>query len=802
MRDKVFVVFVISILAVFNLFSQTSTAPSGSGTQLSPYQIADFSNLLWISESSSRWSAYYEQTANIDASATSVGSFNSGAGWSPIGNATTSFSGAYNGKKYIISNLYINRYGSNNIGLFGSVNSNAVIQNLGIEGIGIKGDFYVGSLVGDNAGTINSCFATGNVTNNSNYSGVGGLVGNNTGTISNCYTQNGTITSVSGSSFGIGGLVGINTGSGLIEKSYSKCTVISPSQQAGGLVGRNGFNTGGTVKNCYATGNVSGTIYSGGLIGIVVSGVIENCYSTGVVTISDPATYAQEAGLIGSNSGTVTNCFWDTQTSGKAASSGGTGKTTAQMKTLTTFTSANWDFQLETVNGTNNIWGMNCSDNNTYPFLSFEGFTGGGCNPVEWVGSISTSWAVAGNWSTNSVPSYGDITFSSSAVNDLALDQNRVVNSINFNGSNKKVVLTNFNLTLYNIVGGNASSYIKTNGTGVLSKNNLLNDPNDSSYPNSFEFPVGNSTYNPLLIWNTSNKVGDFSVRVSDNVLLNGTAGMTANSPVVNRTWQVSKSTVNDGNGVFMAFNWDYNDVINGSLVAPKMNYFNGSSWEIPNINNLFPLSPNDKTLEVTNYVGSLSSSLFAISEGSSPLPIELTAFNANCSEIGTTINWQTASEHHSASFDVEKSRDGNNWSLLESIQAAGNSTTLLDYSVVDSEKATDVMYYRLNQIDQDGASKIYGPISANCFETTDFTATVFPNPTKDLFTLEISNNTAQNLSIQLIGTDGKVVYQTMQFLEAGTTILPLSSEHLNEGIYTLQVNTENAMETIKLVVL
>ena len=802
MRDKVFVVFVISILAVFNLFSQTSTAPSGSGTQLSPYQIADFSNLLWITESSSRWSAYYEQTANIDASATSVGSFNSGAGWSPIGNATTAFSGAYNGKKYIISNLYINRYGSNNIGLFGSANSNAVIQNLGIEGIGIKGDFYVGSLVGDNAGTINLCFASGNVTNNSNYSGVGGLVGNNTGTISNCYTQNGTITSVSGSSFGIGGLVGINTGSGLIEKSYSKCTVISPSQQAGGLVGRNGFNTGGTVKNCYATGNVSGTIYSGGLIGIVVSGVIENCYSTGLVTISDPATYAQEAGLIGSNSGTVTNCFWDTQTSGKATSSGGTGKTTAQMKTLTTFTSANWDFQLETVNGANNNWGMNCSDNNSYPFLSFEGFTGGGCNPVEWVGSISTSWAVAGNWSTNSVPSYGDITFSSSAVNDLALDQNRIVNSINFNGSNKKVVLTNYNLTLLNIVGGNASSYIKTNGTGVITMNNMLNDPNDYTFPNSFEFPVGNSTYNPLYIWNTSNNAGNFSIRVIDNVLLNGTAGMTAYTPVVNRTWQVSKSTVNDGNGVFMAFNWDYNDVINGSLVAPKMNYFNGSSWEIPNINNFFPLSPNDKTLEVTNYVGPLSSSLFAISEGTSALPVELTTFNTNCNEEGTTINWQTASEHHSASFDVEKSRDGNNWSLLESIQAAGNSTTLVDYTVVDSEKATDVVYYRLNQIDQDGASKIYGPISANCFETTDFTATVFPNPTKDLFTLEISNNTAQNLSIQLIGTDGKVVYQTMQFLEAGTTILPLSSEHLNEGIYTLQVNTENAMETIKLVVL
>ena len=802
MREKVILVSVIFILAVFNLFSQTSTVPSGSGTQQSPYQIADFSNLLWITESSSRWNAFYEQTTDIDASVTSSNSFNSGAGWSPIGDAITEFSGNYNGKKFKISNLFINRYGSNYIGLFGKTSSNASIQNLGIEGIGIKGDFYVGSLVGDNAGTINLCFATGNVTNNSNYSGVGGLAGNNTGTISNCYTQNGTITSLSGSSFGIGGLVGINTDSGLIEKSYSKCTVISPSQQAGGLVGRNGFNTGGTVKNCYATGNVSGTIYSGGLIGTVVSGLIENCYSTGVVTISDPAAYAQEAGLLGANSGTVTNCFWDTQTSGKATSSGGTGKTTAQMKTLTTFTSANWDFQLETVNGANDNWGMNCSDNNSYPFLSFEGFTGGGCNPVEWVGSISTSWAVAGNWSTNSVPSYGDITFSSSAVNDLALDQNRMVNSINFNGSNKKVVLTNFNLTLFNIVGGNASSYIKTNGTGVLSKNNLLNDPNDSSYPNSFEFPVGNSTYNPLFIWNTSNKVGDFSVRVSDNVLLNGTAGMTANSPVVNRTWQVSKSTVNDGNGVFMAFNWDYNDVINGSLVAPKMNYFNGNSWEIPNINNYFPLSPNDKTLEVTNYVGSLSSSLFAISEGSSPLPIELTSFNTHCSENSTTINWQTASEHNSAFFDVEKSRDGSNWSVVKTVAASGNSNETINYSVKDEEKATSIVYYRLIQMDQDGVSKVYGPISANCNTYSDFSALVYPNPTNGLLTITINNSTPQTIEMEIVGADGKVDVQTTSSIEAGCSELPLNTEGLKAGVYTLNILGKNTLQQVKVIVL
>ena len=79
---------------------------------------------------------------------------------------------------------------------------------------------------------------------------------------------------------------------------------------------------------------------------------------------------------------------------------------------------------------------------------------------------------------------------------------------------------------------------------------------------------------------------------------------------------------------------------------------------------------------------------------------MELTTFNTNCNEEGTTINWQTASEHNSATFEVEKSRDGSNWNLIETVQAAGNSITLVDYTVVDSEKATDVVYYRLNQID------------------------------------------------------------------------------------------------------
>lgn len=204
-------------------------------------------------------------------------------------------------------------------------------------------------------------------------------------------------------------------------------------------------------------------------------------------------------------------------------------------------------------------------------------------------------------------------------------------------------------------------------------------------------------------------------------------------------------------------------------------------------------LAPSD-----INYFGVNNFSL----KGQSTLPVELTSFNTHCSENATTINWQTASEHNSASFEVEKSRDGANWSVLETVSAAGNSTTLIDYAILDNEKSSnDVVYYRLKQIDIDGASKIYGPISSNCGLIGDFTAIAFPNPTSELVTLQLTSEIPQSITIEIYGTDGKALLNTLRSIDSGSTQLPLSIETLNAGVYTVQVKGENATKTIKLVV-
>ncbi len=335
---------------------------------------------------------------------------------------------------------------------------------------------------------------------------------------------------------------------------------------------------------------------------------------------------------------------------------------------------------------------------------------------------------------------------------------------------------------------GTPTNYFKTTGTGKVIRT--------ISNSTSFEFPIGNSSYNPLSISNNTGVSDDFSANVMDALYINGVSGTAVSSTAVNRTWDISKTNANAGSGVDFVFNWNAGEVANGSFYLPEMNHFSGSAWEVPVVSSS---SVGTNALTVVGYTGTFSP--FSIQEGSG-LPVELTTFNANCTENATTINWQTASEHNSAYFDVEKSRDGNNWSLLKSIQAAGNSIALLDYSVVDSEKSTNVVYYRLNQVDQDGVSKIYGPISAACNTDINFNAHVFPNPTSGAVTLVLNTSMPQTIAVQLIGTDGKIYSQATSNIAAGSTLLPLEIADLKAGIYSVNIQGESTIQTVKVVVL
>jgi hypothetical protein len=252
---------------------------------------------------------------------------------------------------------------------------------LGIDGIVSRG---LGGLCGKNAGTISNSHSTSYVSGHDelgglcgfNYSGIisncyasgsvsgvydlGGLCGYNDGTISNCYASG----SLSGNRY-IGGLCGYSD-SGTMSNSYATGQVTGGvnSYYLGGLCG---LNFSGTISNSYTTGPVSGNQYIGGFCGAnSYSGTINKCFATGQVSGNQ-----YKGGFCGENeSGPFISCFWDVNTSGMTYSAGGTGKTTTQMKTQSTFTDGGWDFVWETVNGPNDVWAI--CEGVSYPKLAWE----------------------------------------------------------------------------------------------------------------------------------------------------------------------------------------------------------------------------------------------------------------------------------------------------------------------------------------------------------------------------------------------------------------------------------------------
>lgn len=264
--------------------------------------------------------ARYALGRAINAAATA--GWNSGAGFKSVGSASDQFTGHFDGDGHAISTLTINKPSSSaigsvmNAGLFGYLNSSGSVSNVGLIGGSVRGDYYVGTLVGTNGGTVNNSYSSAGTVYGEEY--AGGLVGSNAGTLTNSSSTGTTVYA----EYSSGGLVGSNQGS--IATSFSSGSVTGQNQ-LGGLVGfnsgsiSNSYSTGagsrtagrlsigglvghntGSIDNSYSTENASGQSFVGGLVGDNDHGTVSDSYSTGSVV-----GMSKTGGLIGSSTGQV-----------------------------------------------------------------------------------------------------------------------------------------------------------------------------------------------------------------------------------------------------------------------------------------------------------------------------------------------------------------------------------------------------------------------------------------------------------------------------------------------------------------
>jgi len=268
--------------------------------------------------------------------------------------------------------------------------------------VNITGGNFIGGFIGNSSGgnfTANS--ATGNV---SGADQVGGFVGavqdnqDNQNTI--IYTRNSATGNVEGE-HNVGGFIGYYSPSnGDVTSSFSylystgNVTVASSTSNPSAFGGFAGSLDYINIENSYTRSNVyaSGADYVGGFVGTYNPGSLSKAYATGIVTGATRVAGFSEDVLTGDD------LFWDTDTTGIMTSGGGGfGKTTSEMKTLSTYTDAGWDFT--------NTWAIDENINDGYPYLLWQTAT-----TTEQIAPLAISTLAASSISESGVTLNGNIT--------------------------------------------------------------------------------------------------------------------------------------------------------------------------------------------------------------------------------------------------------------------------------------------------------------------------------------------------------------------------------------------------------
>ncbi len=325
--------FVMAALLLGCLPLSAAPYSGGSGTLPAPYLISTAADFKTIGDSPADWDKCFKLTQDIDLSGYDETSLHMIGRWVALGSLSNQpFRGEFDGNGKTISGFTYKDVREDYVGLFQHVTGD--IKNLKLVHATVAGDkLGTGALVGflDKSGGLLNCSVTDVRVSGNN--AVGGLAGVVDGSAHKCCSDG----VVSGVKY-VGGLVG-QIGLGTLAYCYSKAQVIG-SESVGGLAGAMSREEG-IVNSSYALGEVKGDAYVAGLVGQVGAGRVYQCYAAGAVS-----GLQYPGGLVGYQRAMaqVLASLWDTQSSKQAKSVGGTGKTTAEMKTMDTFLAMNWNF--------------------------------------------------------------------------------------------------------------------------------------------------------------------------------------------------------------------------------------------------------------------------------------------------------------------------------------------------------------------------------------------------------------------------------------------------------------------------
>ena len=166
----------------------------------------------------------------------------------------------------------------------------------------------------------------------------------------------------------------------------------------------------------------------------------------------------------------------------------------------------------------------------------------------------------------------------------------------------------------------------------------------------------------------------------------------------------------------------------------------------------------------------------------SSTNPVKLSGFTTQKNNSSVAISWGTEQEFNTQSFVIQRSADGTTWTDISTTPAAGNSSSLRNYSSLDNTPINGINYYRLKEIGIDG-NVTYSVIRKVLF-SGKYKVLISPNPAKDFINIYIAKDNNTNSIIKVIDFSGKIVRSESSALST----ISISTNGLSKGVYFVKI--------------
>ncbi len=233
-----------------------------------------------------------------------------------------------------------------------------------------------------------------------------------------------------------------------------------------------------------------------------------------------------------------------------------------------------------------------------------------------------------------------------------------------------------------------------------------------------------------------------------------------------------------------------------GDTLVPTLNQW--TSFDIPlskfspvplnSINQLmFDLGNGNKTVYIDNLY---------FWDPSNILPVKLEGLNAVANGSKALITWKSVVEANIKSINIERSTNGNSWTVVTSVASHGNN---FNYSVTDNNPLAGLNYYRLAITD------FTGNVTYSSIVTVDFSAiagiSFFPNPVRERMIVTLPQIHHASASLTLVNLVGKVSRNIQFSNNNSSSKVNIDVAGLAKGVYMLVLTDGNQTQTTKVVI-